>query len=283
MMILRTYVNQLILVFIYLLPLGIAAAENDTSPIRFGSVAMDTPRAMHQRLLPLTRYLSDALGRPVELVLAPNMPAAINDVTTGNVELAYLTPVAYLRSKEISDTHLIAKTVTNNHASFKLMIVVRNDSPIQSVEDLRGKRFAFGDPAALLQRAVVVGAGINLDELGHYNFVDHYDNIVRGVLHRDYDAGILKDTMAYKWKDKGIRILYSSEDLPPYNISAAPHADKELLEQLRIAFLQLDINRAEHQEVIKALDMKYSGFSETHDGEYDTVRTLIKPFAHPGK
>lgn len=279
----RTSINQLILMLIFLFSQGIAEAENDAKPIRFGSVAMDTPRVMHQRLLPLTQYLRDALGRPVELVLAPNMATAINNVATGNVDLAYLTPVAYLRSKEISNTNLIAKTVTNNKASFKLMIVVRNDSPIQNVAELRGKSFAFGDPAALLQRAVVVGAGINLDELGHYNFVDHYDNIVRGVLNRDYDAGILKDTMAYKWKNKGIHILYSSDDLPPYNITAAPHIDNKLLEQLRNAFLNLDINRAEHQEVIKALDPKYSGFSETNDGEYDIVRTLTKPFVTTNK
>ena len=271
----------MILMAILLQHCGISHAEQTIQPIRFGSVAMDTPRLMHQRLLPLTQYLAQELGRPVELVLAPNMPAAINDVATGNVELAYLTPVAYLRSKQMSNTQLIVKTVTNNEASFKLMIVVRDDSSIQKIEDLAGKRFAFGDPAALLQRAVVVGAGINLDALGRYEFLDHYDNIVRGVLHRDFDAGILKDTMAYKWKDKGIRILYSSEELPPYNITAASHVDNELLERIRKAFLKLNIKQVGHQEIIKALDPNYTGFAATNDEEYDIVRMLTKPFANP--
>lgn len=249
-------------------------------PIRLGSVAMDTPRVMHQRLSPLTQYLSRELGRPVELVLAQNMPAAIADVANGNVELAYLTPVAYLKSKERSETQLIAKTVTNHKSSFKLMVVVRNDSELQNVEDLRNKRFAFGDPAALLQRAVVVGAGVKLDSLDRYDFLDHYDNIVRSVLHRDYDVGILKDTMAYKWKDKGIRILYSSDDLPPYNITAAPHVDESLLTQIRNAFLKLDSKQPGHMEIIKALDPKYTGFASTNDDEYDVIRTLIKPFSN---
>ncbi len=278
-MLFRNQLSRLLFIGISLFIFSGSHAGNDTKPIRLGSVAMDTPREMHQRLLPLTQYLSRTLGRPVELVLAQNMPAAINDVTTGNVELAYLTPVAYLRSKERSNTQLIAKMVTDHKASFKLMIVVRDDSAIQKVEDLHGKLFAFGDPAALLQRAVVVGAGIDLDTLERYDFLDHYDNIVRGVLHRDYDAGILKDTKAYKWKDKGIRILFSSDELPPYNITAAPHVDQKLLDQLRRAFLSLDIKQPGHKQIIKALDPKYTGFASTKDNEYDIVRSLIKPFS----
>jgi len=143
--------------------------------IRFGSVAMDIPAVMHRRLIPLTRYLSHELGRPVSLKLAKDMPGAIKDVAHGTVDLAYLTPVAYLKSHAMGQTRLVAKTITEGKGSFKLMIVVRADSPITSVADLKGKTFAFGDRAALLQRAVVVGAGIKLASLGKYDFLGHYD------------------------------------------------------------------------------------------------------------
>ena len=269
-----------IALFLSVMSLAVTAAYGDTDKraIRFGSVAMDIPAVMHKRLTPLTRYLSNALQRPVILKLAPNMPAAIDDVGSAAVELAYLTPVAYLRSHEKGDTQLIVKTVTNYKSSFKLMIVVREDSPIRSVEQLAGKRFAFGDRAALLQRAVVVGAGMPLEKFGDYKFIGHYDNIVRGVLHGDYDAGILKDTMAYKWRGKGIRILYSSPNLPPYNIAASKHVDAALLAKLKKLFLDLKETNPDHLPVIKALDKRYNGFEATSDKEYDVVRKLIKPF-----
>ena len=97
----------------------------------------------------------------------------------------------------------------------------------------------------------------------------------------DFDAGILKDTMAYKWQGKGLRILYSSPDLPPYNISASKNVDKKLLSELRQAFLMLDGKNPEHLAIIKALDTKYDGFTSTNDTEYDVVRQLIKPFVNP--
>lgn len=254
------------------------SAQAGSEPVQLGSVAMDTPAAMHQRLRPLTEYLSDVLRRPVTLKLSPNMPAAINDVASGSVDLAYLTPVAYIRSHNKGNTQLVAKTVTKKKASFQLMIVVRGDSSIKTVSDLVGKKFAFGDKAALLQRATVVGAGMELDKFERYEFLGHYDNIVRSVLHGEYDAGILKDTMAYKWEGKGIRILYSSPELPPYNIAASAKLDKKLLNQIKHAFINLDVNNPDHHKIIKALDKKYDGFAPTSDAEYDVVRDLVKPF-----
>ena len=247
-------------------------------PIRFGSVAMDIPAVMHKRLVPLTDYLSKELQQSVVLKLSPSMKTAIKEISDNTVELAYLTPVAYIKSHAKGNTRLIAKTVTNNRSSFQLMIVVKEDSPIKTVEDLIGKSFAFGDPAALLQRAVVVGAGVKLDTLASYKFVGHYDNIARGVMRGFYDAGILKDTTAFKWKEKGLRILHSSAHLPPYNLAASSELDEEIFQKLKKAFLSLNVNNPNHRKIIKALDKKYDGFAATNNEEYDVIRKLTKPF-----
>jgi len=255
-----------------------ASADNNKRELQFGSVAMDIPAVMHKRLTPLTAYLSETLDRPVTLKLSPNMGAAINETANGTVDLAYLTPVAYLKAHKKGGAQLIAKTVTNGKASFKLMIVVKEDSPIKTVSQLKGKTFAFGDKRALLQRATVVGAGMPLENFKEIKFIGHYDNIVRAVMNGDFDAGILKDTMAYKWEGKGIRILYATDDLPPYNIAASKNVDKKSLQELQSAFLSLDSKNPEHLKIIKALDKKYDGFAKTSDAEYDVVRKLIKPF-----
>lgn len=254
------------------------ATPTEESPIRFGSVAMDIPPMMHQRLLPLTRYLSESLARPVSLFLAPNMATAIDDVATGTVELAYLTPVAYIRARERSNSRLIAKTVTNGRDSMRLAIVVKKESPIQIISDLAGKRFAFGDRESLLQRVTLTSAGLPLEALGHYDFLEHQDNTIRSVLHGVYDAGILKEAMALRWLDKGIRIIHLSQEFPPYNIAASPRVSDKLLAQLRDALLNLDENNPEHYAVIKALDPSYSGFAAASDKEYDAARKLIAPF-----
>ncbi len=246
--------------------------------ITFGSVAMDIPVVMQRRLLPLTDYLSEKIGGPVSLRLSPSMKDAIDKIATGQVDLAYLTPVAYLRAHEKGNVRIAVKTVTNNRDSFQLMIAVREDSTIETIRDLAGKTFAFGDPAALLQRAVVVNAGMPLEKFGDYKFIGHYDNIVRGIVSGDFDAGILKDTMAQAWTGKGIRILYTSPRLPPYNIAVSGNIDDALFGKIQKAFLDLDARNPRHKKIIEALDKRYGGFTITNDREYDIIRKLTKPF-----
>lgn len=265
----------LIIILSFTCNLNVTAEQTE---IKFGSVAQDTPSVMHRRLLPLTNYLSDALNRPVSLKLSSNMTGAINEVASGAVELAYLTPVAYIRSHDAGNSQIVAKMITKGKASFQLMIVVKDDSPIKTVNDLIGKSFAFGDPAALLQRATVVGAGIPLNKLGKYEFIGHYDNIARGIARGLFDAGILKDSKAYKWQEKGLRIIYSSPHLPPYNITASHKVNSKLLAEIKKAFLQLDISNANDKSIIQSMGKKYGGFVATSDSEYDVVRKLIKPF-----
>jgi phosphonate transport system substrate-binding protein len=256
-------------------------AAADQSELLFGSVAMDIPAAMHKRLQPLTKYLSEGLGRSVKLKLSPNMDDAIHDISLGAVDLAYLTPVAYLKAHEEGGARLLVKTITGDEGSFQLVIVVKEHSPIKTVADLKGKVFAFGDKAAVLQRAVLVHAGVRLDELREYKFIGHYDNIVPAVINGDFDAGILKDTTAYKWRGKGLRILYASPALPPYNIAVSNKVSDELYKKLQALFLALNSGEARHREIMRSLDGNYSGFAPTNDREYDVIRELIKPFNSP--
>ena len=117
-----------------------------------------------------------------------------------------------------------------------------------------------------------------LDKLGSYKFIGHYDNIARGVEIGYFDAGILKDTKAFKWQGKGLRILYSSPNLPPYNITVSKNVTPLMREKLKQAFLALDDKNPEHSKVIKALSDKYNGFAPASDAEYNVVRELVKPF-----
>lgn len=270
--------NNLSKYFILFITLCYSSLSLADDGLTFGSVAMDIPAVMHKRLKPLTKYLSKRLNTNVALKLSPNMGAAISEAAKGSVDISYLTPVAYLRAHEKGGAQLIAKTVTKGKASFKLVIVVKEESPIKSVQDLKGKSFAFGDERTLLQRATVVGAGIQLRDFKEYRFIGHYDNIARAVMNNDFDAGILKDTMAYKWQGKGLRILHSSPALPPYNIIASKNVSKSMLKELKQIFLSLDKNNPEHLKVIKAIDKKYDGFAATSDAEYDVVRKLVAPF-----
>ncbi len=258
---------------------GAASTADVTQELSLGSVAMDIPAVMHKRLRPLANYLTQELGRPVRLQLSPDLSKAVSEVAAGNVDIAYLTPVAYVKAHAAGNVQILAKTVTKGRDAFRLMLVTRTDSPIRTVQDLAGKRFAFGDEAAILQRAVLVNAGIRLEQLASYRFLGHYDNIARGVVIGDFDAGILKDTTALQWEKKGLRTIYASPELPPYNFVVGRQVKEPLRRAIQAALLRLNVANPEHRLVIKALDENYDGLAPARDADYDVVRTLVKPFA----
>ena len=260
-----------------------AAATNGPHELSLGSVAMDIPAVMHQRLSPLASYLSQELGIPVRVRPDVGLNQAVNNIAAGHVDIAYLTPIAYVKAQQAGNVRIIAKTVTKGQKSFRLMLVTREDSAIRTVADLTGKRFAFGDEAALVQRAVVVNAGIRLEDFGSYRFLGHYDNIARGVRNGDFDAGILKDTTAYSWEKKGLRIIYSSPELPPYNIVVSQSTPASTAKAIQSALLKLRLDEPGHRDVIKALDQSYAGFAAASDAEYDIIRLIVKPFQKTGR
>lgn len=264
----------------FVLSMSATAETKERVPqeLSLGSVAMDIPAVMHQRLKPLADYLTREIGLPVRLHMSPDLSKAVKDVAAGKVDIAYLTPIAYVDARSAGNVHILAKTVTQGRNAFRLMLVTRNDSSIRSIQDLAGKRFAFGDEAAILQRAVVVNGGIRLEQLAAYRFLGHYDNIARGVANGDFDAGILKDTTAIQWEKKGLRTFYASPELPPYNIVAGKHVSEPLRLAIQAALLRLNVENPEHRAVIKAMDASNDGFATATDADYDVVRTLTKPF-----
>lgn len=267
-----------LLLFVLSMSASAETRERSTQELSLGSVAMDIPTAMYQRLKPLADYLTHELGRPVRLHMSPDLSKAIKDVASGNVDIAYLTPIAYVDARSAGNVHILAKTVTQGRNTFRLMLVTRTDSPIHSIQDLAGKRFAFGDEAAILQRAVLVNAGIRLEQLGTYRFLGHFDNIARGVANGDFDAGILKDTTFFQWEKKGLRSFYASPELPPFNIVAGKHVSEPLRLSIQAALLRLNPENPEHRAVIKTLDANYDGFAPATDADYDVVRVLTQPF-----
>jgi phosphonate transport system substrate-binding protein len=262
--------------------LAMVAQASERQELVLGSVAMDVPAEMVRRLTPLADYLGRSIGMSVHFRAAPNLGSAVDDLGKDSTQIAYLTPVAYIEAREKYGVRPLVAPLTRGKSTFTLVIAVRKDSPWQRPQDLRGKRFAFGDPKALLQRAVVVGSGIRLEEFARYEFLRHYDNIAKAVLNDDFDAGILKDTVFEEFEPRGLRRLYTSPPLPSYVFAVSGRLPAQTVARLQAAFLALDPRNAEHRAVLNALDPGYDGFEKVEDREYDLVRKLIAPFRGTG-
>ena len=249
-----------------------------TGQVTMGSVAMDIPVEMIKRMSALTNYLALSTNFNIRFRPSPNLGSAVDDLGTGQTQIAYLTPVAYIEArKKYGVIPLVAPTI-QGQPSFSLVIGAKAGSGIRAPADLKGKRFAFGDEKALLQRAAVESMGLKSGDFSNFAYLKHYDNIAKAVLAGDFDGGILKDSVAADFKSKGIVVIGSTPPLPSYIFAVHPGMPVAVRDKLRDALLALTKTTPDGAATLEAFDNAYDGFVVVDDQAYDPVRKLIQPY-----
>lgn len=259
-------------------PTAHALSKEGGAEVTMGSVAMDIPVEMIRRMTPLTQYLAQQTHLSMRFRPSPNLGSAVDDLGTGQTQIAYLTPVAYIEARRKYGVVPLVAPTSHGRPSFALVVGAKAGSGITKPGDLKGKRFAFGDPKALLQRAAVASMGLSLHDFSNIAFLKHYDNIAKAVIAGDFDGGILKDSVAEGFKDRGLVVIGSTPPLPSYLFAVHPGMPVAVRNQLRDAFLSLKKGNPEQAATLEAFDLAADGFVAIDDAAYDPVRTLIQPF-----
>lgn len=243
--------------------------------ITIGAVAMDAPIEMIKRMTPLAEYLAKQTGYTVHFRPSPNMDTAIKDLGSNVVQMSFMTPIAYVTARDQYQAVPLVTPLTHGKKTFNLMVVVHRNSPYKKLADLKGKRFAFGDPKAYLQPAVLLDAGIRKQDFSEVVYLKHYDNIAKAVLLNDFDGGIMKDAVYEKFAAQGLRVVYTSPPLSSYVFAVNGQLNVRVQEKLKQAMLSLNNGTPETQTVIKALDQAYDGFQVVNDKDYDRERAMV--------
>jgi len=255
--------------------LNVHAAESSTGKeLQLGSVAMDIPAEMVRRLTPLTKYLSNKTSMLVNFHASPNLDTAVEDLGKNITQIAYLTPAAYLEAHEKYGAIPLVNPLNKGKGTFTLIIAVHKDSPIKSISDLKNKKFAFGDKKAKLQPAVVENAGFKLENFSSYDYLNHYDNIAKAVINGDFDAGILKDTVAEKFAAE-LRVIHVSPPLPNYIFAVNKNLSPKAINKLKNAMLALKADTDENKAILSSIEKGYDGFEVANDKDFNGIRKVL--------
>jgi phosphonate transport system substrate-binding protein len=252
--------------------------HNQAAEVIMGSVAMDIPVEMIRRMSALTDFL--ALDTHLKFVFrpSPNLESTVDDLGTGKTQIAFLTPVAYIEARKKYGVIPLVAPTTQGRPYFSLVIGVKAGSRITTPIELKGKRFAYGDEKALLQRAAVESMGLKSSDFSKFAYLKHYDNIAKAVLAGDFDGGILKDSVAEDFKSKGLVVIGSTAPLPSYIFAVHPSMPAALRDQLRDALLELKKTTPDRIATLETFDKACDGFVVVDDPAYDSVRKLIQPY-----
>lgn len=251
------------------------AMAGEPSPV-FVVHPYDTPSRIYARFRPLTLYLGGVLGRPVRLVIARTYDEQIEMIASGRADYAYIGPTPYVRARERGRVEILVGESEGGQAFYQSALVVRADSPIDKVTDLIGKRVAFGAEismsSAVAPKLILAQAGVRRADLSDVAYLDRHERVALAVLHGDFDAGGLRLDIAKTYLPRGLRVLATSQPLPPHVIAASPKVAANDAARVRQALLHPD---AAGREAMRALGPD-NGFVAIDDGHFIAVRRMLR-------
>jgi phosphonate transport system substrate-binding protein len=101
--------------------------------------------------------------------------------------------------------------------------------------------------------------------------------VVNAVLKGQFDAGAVKDIVAYKYQDEGLRLIFFTDPIPTVPIVVRKDAPAEMVQLVRAALLRLDPQNPIHQKKMARWDEEFKyGFTEASDSDYDSIRKVLR-------
>lgn len=249
--------------------------------ISFGVIPRFNPHVMYEYYQPLMDYLSRKTPYRFELHLSRTYKETVEDLEKGVTDVAYLGGATFAVARHRSGTRALVRPLNSKgKPTYRSYIVVRNDSPIQTIRDLEGKRMAFGasrsTTGSLIPNYMLFSAGVPPDRLKTTKYLRNHEEVARAVLEGIYDAGAVKDVVAWKYLPQGLRVIARSEELPNAPIAAGPTLPKEAEAALVRVLLSIrESNPAEREALADCGPEIRYGFVKARGEDYDFIYEKI--------
>ena len=259
----------------------------ESTVLRLALTPSQSPTSLQESGEAFAGVLTQLMGMSVKVFIASDYAGVIEALRSHNVDLAFVHPVGYVLASHEADCRIIAKDVWHGKTSFTARLWVRQESQIQSLEELRGKTIAFVDPASssgyIYPMVLLIKRGLvkNRDPKTFFKevvFSGAHDASMRALLNGHVDAIASFDMAREQYlKDPAERerltFVVETEPIPEAGIAARDGLDPALFARVRAALLQ--IRAPAHAALLKRL-YDIDGFETAEDREYDPVRAAIE-------
>jgi len=264
-----------------LTPVAALAQGADPRRLRVALLPDENASTLIQNAQPLRAYLERTLGRQIEIVVTSDYSSMIEAMRFGRIEIAYFGGFAYVLAKSRAPgIEAFAVGVERGLPTYHSILIATAGGPVRSLEDIRGRPFAFGDPAStsshlvpratILQRAGLVG---NRD----YRVVHlgTHDAVARAVQNGQVPAGALSEQIFRTLVARNVvdpqRVVQIglSDPIPNYPMTLQGNLAEPLKAAIRAAFLEM-----RDPEVLRSF--RVEGFAPTNDEAYNVLRETAR-------
>ncbi|RLQ94087.1 phosphate/phosphite/phosphonate ABC transporter substrate-binding protein [Falsibacillus albus] len=259
-------------------------------------VPSQSAETLEAKAKPLEKLLSDKLGIPVHVSVSTDYNTVVEAMGSKKVDVGFLPPTTYVlaHDQKVADVLLQAQRYGVNDEDgtptdelvdyYKSMVLVKKDSDIKTIEDLKGKKVGWQNvtsSAGYVWPAVEMKkAGIDPQKDVQGTTLKGHDTAVLAVLNGDVDAApVFQDARNIVKKDAPdvfdkTRVLFFTKPIPNDTIAVRPDLTKEWKDKIADAFIAIGKDEKGHQ-IIKDI-YSHEGYVRSKDSNFDIVREYEK-------
>lgn len=270
------------LAVLFFLSITALAAAAEQSALRFGVGMFQPDREKNDATYrPLASYLSQKLGRPVELRTVDTWEGLAKSLANGETDIALLGPWGYVLANNESGAQVVSTILYDGKPEYHAIIVTHPASGIKKIADLKGKTFAFGDKGStsgyLIPLHFFMQQGIEPERyFGKVLYTKHQaieTQVAAGRLDAGADYNRNRNAMieAGLIKPDQSMVIWQSEPLPndAFAVSRELAQDEAFVARLRKALEEVGPALQSNPDLLPA---HYTGFVSKDNGFYKPIR-----------
>ena len=222
-------------------------ADQNSEPLILGVFPYISANQMVAQLSPLVKRMEEALGRKITMVSAPGFMSYMERTTRGDYDLVITAPhMGRLAQKRDG-----WKLVVMSSQQTATLLLVRKDSGIEKIEDLRGGKMAVGNwrsvtyqmaEKALAEKGLTMGKDVEVVETATFS------NVVQSVFLGEVAVGATPTLLWDKWihvneeQHRQLREIFrAKKPAPPsFLVMVPPETDQEMILRLRQSLLSFN-------------------------------------------
>ncbi|MCK4865688.1 MAG: phosphate/phosphite/phosphonate ABC transporter substrate-binding protein [Gammaproteobacteria bacterium] len=214
---------------------------------------------------PIIKEIEKNTGYKLKLIGSPTIPDFEREFNTGRFDFAYMNPYHILLAR---DSQGYIPLIRDNGRKLHGILVVRQDSGINSVKDLNGEKIAFPAPNAL-GASLLMRANLTNDYKVKFKpiYVKTHSSVYLNVIVKQTSAGggVQKTLNQQRDNIKGaLKILHRTPEVAPHPLAVHPRVPVEVREQIKNTFLSLGKN-AIGRSLLAKIPMKKVGEASMAD------------------
>jgi len=250
--------------------------------LRLSMIPNTDPGKIVRENQPLTSYLEKETGAKVELSVPTNYAAVVEAIANDQVDIALLGGFTYVQAQQRAGVKPLVQRERDQN--FHSLFITQPDSGINSLTDLKGHTFAFGDVNStsghLMPEYYMREEKVDPEVIGKAVYTGGHDATALAVAHKRVDAGAMDEAVFQRMAQEGkvdskrVRVFYTTPPFFDYVWAARQGLDLKLAASFSAAMMKLAANDPAAKNILDLLNA--TKYVEAEDASYDKLRQAAK-------